>query len=242
METKTFMVTSIFMVALMLFAFPVMAEDDNDNEKMEYTTNAPTWIRAAHLSPDAPNVDVLANGGVLFGNVAFEDVAKFTRVKAGDYNVQVVPTGETEPVVIEADLKLKPWRLYSVLAVNTLSNIEPIVIEDRIRYIPRKSALVRFVHASPDAPEVDIAVKDGPVLFSEVEFKEVEDYIRVNKGTYDLEVRLARTDTVVLELDNIELTKGTAYTVFATGEVSEGTLNAVVVKDRSSLMNRWLGR
>ncbi len=40
-------------------------------------------------------------------------------------------------------------------------------------------AKVRFLHASPDAPAVDIAVAGGPVLFPDVAFKEHAGYASV---------------------------------------------------------------
>ncbi len=74
------------------------------------------------------------------------------------------------------------------------------------------------MHASPDAPSVDIAVADGgPVLFSDIAFKEIGDYLPVDAGTYDLEVRVAGTQTVALSLPDVMLEAGTVYTVFAMG-------------------------
>jgi hypothetical protein len=78
-------------------------------------------------------------------------------------------------------------------------------------------AHVRFVHASPDAPAVDIAVTGGPVLFANVPFKGVGDYLPVDAGTYDLEARLAGTDTVALSVPGVTLEAGTVYTIFAMG-------------------------
>lgn len=224
---------SVVVVAVALISFAPLASAGHGDRN-----RAPsTWVRAIHLSPDAPAVDIRANNNVLFKDLSFEEKSRYKRVKAGEYNIQVVPTGATEPVVIDADLDLTKWRKYSVLAVNTLDNIEPIVIEDKFRYTKGKESRVRFVHASPDAPAVDIALQDGDVLFSDVEFKEVENYLKVKRGKYDLEVRLAGTQTVVLEVDNLRLRGGQAYTIFATGEVGEGTLNAVALKD--NVWGRW---
>jgi hypothetical protein len=76
------------------------------------------------------------------------------------------------------------------------------------------------VHLSPDAPAVDITLTDGTVLFGEQAFRDYTDFAPLPAGTYDLQVRLAGTTTVVLELPNITLTDGTIYTVFARGFVS----------------------
>jgi hypothetical protein len=221
---KTKILPMFAILAIIMMVSPVAAFDWREAAKAK--------VRVIHASPDAPNVDVWVEGAPAFQNVAFEQVTDYAALKRGTYNVQVVPAGATEPVVIDADLKLRAARFYSVYAVNTLDSIEPIVVQDRNWQVGKK-AKIRFVHASPDAPAVDIALKNGPVLFGDVEFKDASSYIRVAPGTYDLEVRLAGTDTVVLPLDGIELSGRTVYTAIATGLVGEGSLNAVLSVDRS---------
>jgi hypothetical protein len=173
-------------------------------------------VRVIHASPDAPNVDVRVNGAVAIPNLAFNSFAGYVSLPVGTYDVEVVPAGATEPVVIDASLSLAADTSYSVYAVGTLATIQPlVVVDDRSPVL--SGARVRFVHASPDAPAVDIAVAGGPVLFSNVSFTEVENGLTVPAGTYDLEVRLAGTSTVVLPLPDIELEEGFAYTAVATG-------------------------
>jgi hypothetical protein len=173
-------------------------------------------VRVVHASPDAPAVDVLVNDGVAFSNAPFQGITDYAALDTGAYNVKVVPTGATTPVVIEADLSLEAED-YTVVAVGLLENIEPLVLVDNNSAPAAGKAHVRFVHASPDAPAVDIAVKGGPVLFSSVSFKGVGDYTPVDAGTYDLEVRLAGTETVALDVPGLTLGDGIVYTVFAMG-------------------------
>jgi len=132
-------------------------------------------VRVVHASPDAPAVDVWVNGGKAFENAPFKGITNYAALDTGTYNVQVVPTGATEPVVIEADLTLEAQD-YTVVAVGKLEDIEPLVLVDNNAAPAEGKAHVRFVHASPDAPSVDIAVKDGPILFSNIAFKETGDY------------------------------------------------------------------
>ncbi len=106
---------------------------------------------------------------------------------------------------------------YTVAAVGLLANIKPLVLVDNGDPVEATKVWVRFVHASPDAPAVDIAVHGGPVLFAEIEFKQIGDYLEVGAGTYDLEVRLAGTTTVVLDLPGIELSGRTKYSAYAMG-------------------------
>jgi hypothetical protein len=196
------------------------------------TFAAGSRVRVVHASPDAPAVDVLVNGSPAFTNLAFKAVADYAALDAGSYSVAVVPTGATEPQVISATLALDPDKDYTVVAVGKLADIEPLVLVDNNAAPAAGKAHVRFVHASPDAPAVDIAVKGGPVIFSNVAFKGVGDYTPVDAGTYDLEVRLAGTETVALDLPGIALADGTVYTVFAMGlAAGEPALTAVLSVD-----------
>ena len=189
-------------------------------------------VRVVHGSPDAPAVDVLVNGSAAFTTLAFKEISDYAALDAGSYGVAVVPTGKTEPQVISATLTLAPDKDYTVVAVNTLANIEPLVLDDNNAAPAAGKAHVRFVHASPDAPAVDVAVKDGPVIFSNVAFKGVGDYTPVDAGTYNLEVRLAGTNTVALDVPNVTLTDGTVYTVFAMGlAAGNPALTAVLSED-----------
>lgn len=53
------------------------------------------------------------------------------------------------------------------------------------------------------------------MLFSNVPLKGVGDYLPVDAGTYDLEVRVAGTDTVALSVPGVTLADQTVYTIFA---------------------------
>jgi len=191
-------------------------------------------LRVAHLSPDAPAVDIWINGSVALENVPFGAVSEYLGVESGVYVVQVTPTGAAAPVVIDATLTLMPGEAYTVAATGLLNeaDLEAIVLIDD-QMPAADAAKVRFIHLSPDAPAVDIAVAccGGPILFENARFRESIDYIAVDEGTYDLEVRLAGTGSVALLVEGVELKAGANYTIFATGLAGDGTLGALAVGD-----------
>jgi hypothetical protein len=78
---------------------------------------------------------------------------------------------------------------------------------------------------------VDVAVTGGPVLFSNVSFRQFSGYPQVAPGTYDLEVRVAGTTTVALAIPGVALRPGTNYTVFAVGLLSNKSLSALPAVD-----------
>ena len=189
-------------------------------------------VRVVHASPDAPPVDVLVDGNRAFAGVAFKGITPYASLAAGAYRVRVVPAGTNQPVVIDTTLELQGGTDYTVVALGKLANIQALPLVDNNTPPPQGQAKVRFVHASPDAPAVDVAVRGGPVLFSNVAFKGVGDYAAVPAGTYDLEVRPAGTDNVVLSVPGVTLSASTVYTVFAVGLVNgQPPLQALISVD-----------
>lgn len=76
-------------------------------------------------------------------------------------------------------------------------------------------ARVRVVHASPDAPDVDVLVDQAEVL-SGVPYLAASGYLDVAAGGRNLKVNVAGTTTTVIDAD-VDLADGSDYTVIAGG-------------------------
>ncbi|QLG28012.1 DUF4397 domain-containing protein [Halorarum halophilum] len=81
-------------------------------------------------------------------------------------------------------------------------------------------ATVRIVHASPDAPAVDVYVDDEQIA-SGVEFGTVTDYMSVSQGMHNVTVTAAGDSEDVLFESQVDVDASGTYTVAASGEVSE---------------------
>ena len=192
-------------------------------------------VRVVHASPDAPGVDVYANDNKVLTNVEFPAASDYLTVPAGTYNFKVFATG-ADPVsdepVIDADATLAAGKDYTVAAVGLVADIQPAVFEDNNAAPAEGKAHVRVIHASPDAPAVDIAVAGGPVVIAGLAFPDASEYTPVDEGTYDLEVRAAGTETVALPLDGVSLAAAKIYTVIAVGLLEgEPALDVLVIAD-----------
>jgi hypothetical protein len=191
----------------------------SDDEEVVAPMQSTSKVLVTHASPDAPGVDILVDNAVAASNLTFPNSVGYAELNSGTRNVKVNVTG-TSTTALEANLPLEANKNYSVFAVNSVSAIEAIVLEDNLTAPASGKAHVRFLHLSPDAPAVDITLTDGTVVFGDYTFKEASAFTPLDAATYNLQVRLAGTSTVVLELPNIALTAGKIYTVFAKGFVA----------------------
>jgi hypothetical protein len=90
-------------------------------------------IRLVHCSPDAPAVDLrLADGGLLFENVAFGDAAQFLTVDADSYDLEVVPSGSDDVVLSLSDLTIDAGTVYTAVAIGRIGDdsLDALVLED----------------------------------------------------------------------------------------------------------------
>ncbi len=187
-------------------------------------------VRVVHASPDAPNVDVWVDGNKALTDVAFSKYSDYVALPAGAHNFKVVATGTTGPAVIDVTPTLDAGKYYTVIAANKLASIQPLLLVDDLATPAAGKFHLRVVHASPDAPAVDVAVAGGPVLVSNLAFPKNTDFTPVDAGTYTIEVRPAGTTTAVLTLKDVKFDAGKLYTVIATGLVN-GTpaLSAIAI-------------
>lgn len=84
----------------------------------------------------------------------------------------------------------------------------------------QQTSYLRVVHASPDAPAVNVSV-DNETVLSDVPFGAVSDYLSLQAGTYNVTIAAAEDpDTVVFE-GEVTLDPASVTTVAASGEISE---------------------
>jgi hypothetical protein len=172
-------------------------------------------LRAVHASPDAPAVDVLVNDKVVLKNVSYRDASRFLHTPAGKTNVKVNVAG-TATTVIGADLDLMAKTAYTVLAVNKVAAIEPLVIADDGMKADKRKTKVRVVHASPDIPAVDVyvsapdaALPAAPAIpglkFKDVVPKSGDAALQLDSGMARIRVTLAGAKDVVFDSGPIPL-------------------------------------
>jgi hypothetical protein len=196
-----------------------------------------SYVRVVHASPDAPNVDVWADGNKVLTDVAFGKYSDYLALPAGAHNFKVVATGTTSPAVIDVTPTLEAGKRYTVIAANKLASIQPLLLVDDLATPAAGKFHLRVVHASPDAPAVDVAVAGGPVLVSNLAFPNNTEFAPIDAGTYTVEVRPAGTTNAVLTLSNLTLDAGKLYTVIATGLVGGSpALTAIAIADSPAPM------
>lgn len=113
------------------------------------------------------------------------------------------------------------------VAAATRQPLTAIVAVDDTGAPASGDAWVRVLHASPDAPAVDVKVNDANVL-TDVAFGTISAYLPIAAGTYNIKVCAAGTTTCVIDAD-LTFADGVKYTVAATNLLA--SIEAKVITD-----------
>lgn len=209
-------------------------------------------VRVAHLSPGTPDVDfcVIPNGGAPIGPVlkgagdtdglAYSEVTDYVELPEGTYDVRIVAPNAANCDEALAGLPdvtgvaVAANGVYTAAATGVL--IDPgagdedfavQLYEDDLTS-DAANVRVRFIHASPDTPNVDVGVGSGQnftpvwtnVAFPSVGLVGGEAYVAIPPPTdATLSARATGTMTDALVLTGVTLPAGAVVTVFAVGNL-----------------------
>lgn len=210
-------------VVAVLLAVPAFAQS---GERAE--------VRVAHLSPDAPHVEVRVDGEPVdeLRNVPYGTISTYLPLSAGTRNVQVYAVREPSEPLIDVDLDLRSGGAYTVAAIGLVGDdsLQAQVYEDDNSLPARGDAKLRVIHASPDVDSVDIGPPDSPNLFTNVGFPNATRYVEVPADTYPLEGTLTGSGEVAFTAE-ASLASRRVYTAFGIGLANEGTFEVMVAED-----------
>lgn len=191
-------------------------------------------VRVVHASADTPPVDIFVDGQKAVTALAYPNNTGYVALPAGarDVKVFVSPSNGEGAPALQASLTVAAGKDYTVLAVGevTKSTLALLPLEDNNALPAAGNAHVRLVHASPDAPPVDVVVTGTDTkVFSGVAYKSVGTYTPVPAGTYSLDVKVASSGQTVKTIPGVALGDRGVYTVVATGPAA--TLQVLALGD-----------
>jgi Domain of unknown function (DUF4397) len=178
------------------------------------------WIRLAHLSPNAPAVDVYLysfgnpKATIVLHHVSYGEVSPFEQVVAGEYTVSMRGAGaptHSKPV-LSTTVDIAPGRAYTVAGMGPAAGLRLQVIPDRLR-TPRGKALVRIVQASMQQNIVTVTAA-GKTLASNLKFASVTSFVAVSPGTWTIRAK-GKSESVS---GSITLGAGTIHTIVVLDE------------------------
>lgn len=183
-------------------------------------TDMDARMSVLHASPGAPAFDIYFDGCLVIEGLAYGALSQLIVMPADRHRLAVFAGGVRRPeaVLLDRDLALlKPGWEYTLAIVGEPDQMQATLLGDTTPAPGGGRAWVRVLHASPDAPAVDVGIAGGPVLFRQVPFTQATPFVEVATGPLDLEMRRAGHMEVVARVAGYPLSGDNRYTFVATG-------------------------
>lgn len=192
-------------------------------------------MRILHAVPNAPNVDVYANGTLIFNDIAFGEYTPYLMLDEERNRIEVYEVGTKETPIVSSNLTNIEDRFLTVAITGMQENIGLAGIIDVDTPVDPGMAMVRFAHLAPNAPGVDITTTNGNIIFEDVTYREITSYLGIPPTNFAFEVRGTGTETPILTVTDFEPEGDAFYTIYAIGLVSEQPeLSALIIRDGES--------
>lgn len=200
-------------------------------------------LRVIHASPDAPAVNILLDSSTAISNLDYADSSGFQSINAGirDITVEAIIPGGNANVITVPDFPFAKDSRSTVIAVDNTASIEPFVADESTATPASGEVAVAVVHASPDAPAVDVYVTAPGTDVSDpnvqpnftFDFKDpAVDAGALPAATYDITVTLSGTKTVAYNISDVDLSPfaGQKLLIAAVSTTSDTTRAASPIK------------
>lgn len=187
----------------------------NHNNYVAPPSGLVTFIQA---SPDEPAATLFMNQNQVSSTpIYFKQGIDYFRVYTGQRQINVFNYGTMSQIASDT-LTVAANKAYSVFLVNTSANPQLFHLTDTLNKPSAGNAGIRFIDLSPDAANVDLAVKGGQVLVADRTFKGYSSFVPLaGNATYTFDVRQTGTNTVLASLPDFKVNSGFVYTVIFCG-------------------------
>ena len=212
------------------------------------------YVRATvvHAAPHAPAVDVYVTAPTAdlattpkLGRFAFGEQLGPATIPQGTYRIRVTLPDNPQTVVFDSGsvtLDFSDDLLLAAVA-NTGPGASPITLLTARRagsgelLDAATPAQLRVIHASPDAPAVDVIANNdcAKPLLSNVPYTAFSDYLSVPPATYNVKVTAAGNCGAIVIDTNLAAAAGKQYSVYATGPLA-GITPYVLTDDNRSVI------
>jgi Domain of unknown function (DUF4397) len=183
-------------------------------------------VRVVHADDGAPAIDFYANGARIASGVDFGSASDFVVAPAGE-PIAIFATragaGSTESIVDQTQT-FDAGQAYEIVVAGRVDDESLLVSEIDLAPLQQGQARLRFIDASQDLAEVDLAEKDGDQLFGGVKYMDATDYKVLEAGAIDVNLSTGGNVVATAQPVALDLKEGMAYDLVLIGTQGNASL------------------
>ncbi len=184
-----------------------------------YTPSQITRIRVINASPNSAGFDVILDQSKLAENVIFGNSPGYLFTRSGLRSIRVTNAGTTSPTLLNFNFQFETNKLYSLILMDSISRLTPVLIEDLNFRIDESKAYVRFINASPNSPPFDIKIGNpsGAIKHSYFTYQQITSYEAYDPQILSFVFTRTNSSEEMVSLRGFSLVAGRVYTIIVMG-------------------------
>jgi len=150
-------------------------------------------------------------------NFDYGTYISYQSIFPGNRLISIVQPGfNLKRPLVSKPLKFEENKYYTLVLTGT-QNIEYLLIEDEITPPERGKVSLRFIHLSPDSPELSLQLDEEiPAQFAKFMYKEVSPFLEFDAGSIRANIHSSNTNFKPINFEYTFLDQG-IYTVYVKG-------------------------
>ncbi|WP_230981233.1 DUF4397 domain-containing protein [Echinicola salinicaeni] len=209
---------------------PLLITSCLDDDDTDYYDGPVAYVAYYHGSPETGSVSIYADGRVYnTNNFEYTDYFNYGRYFTGERTLSFKNRNAANSL-LDTTVTLTENQAYSFFFIDAAedddSDMGTLIAEDNWNEPNEGNAMIRLVHLSPDAPEVNLTINDSETpLFSNGAYMDVTDFEEIPAEMSNFSLTDANSGEVLLTADDLNLRSQRVYTVVVRGYMDSSETN-----------------
>lgn len=235
--------SNIFIYLFFMLGFTIVSCDKNDSLQPRGDAAAGSSIKAMHLSPNAPALNILVDStktvgvlatnsiesGLVFGNISPSLSGGYAFVTSGAHTISAkVPASSTTlpgQTITSKQFTFEPGKFYSVAIVDSLSRLDAVIVEDNLDIPDTSKSYFRIanfmLNGTADVDITSSTITGYSFQRNGLAYKSVSNFDTLSAGTYKILLRANGSATRLDSITAFAPVKGRKYTLYTRGVVGQ---------------------
>ena len=208
----------------------------------ESSSTSEADLRAVHLSPNAPALDVFVGGTQqLIQGLSFPNSTTYQNLDSGVTTFEISPTGATpaDNILQFQDVLLMEDAAYTIVIYNVVATIAGLLLEDSLSNPLDGNIRLRVMHAAAGVGQVDIfnilAAGSPSLLYENLNVGEAGGAVELPAGTYTLGIDVTNDGGSEYVFALPRLNAGAIVNIFATTDNGNNVFLLLQFADSSTM-------
>lgn len=177
-----------------------------------YSEQSPARLRILQSVQSTDKLDIYLDGIPFAKHISYKEENQYLYISPGKHQITLYSSNNKRQPFLKKKISLDPNKYYTLITTADRQHTGMIAFEDQ-PLVPAGESKIRFLNLTTVANEIDIAVKNRDVIFSNIHYGNCSNYLGITPMNIELEVRKAGTTEVLLNLPILRFEPNTAYSI-----------------------------